>query len=115
MFTAIENKIYINQSSVIGEINKLTGYPKSEVYSIFNALSNIIIDKASTVENETEIKICNGIRIVAKYRKLNNIDINLCKDGYMNDNSDRLSLKAKFSDTYKKKIKNKRNHKMTVY
>lgn len=103
----MKQKTYYNQDYVANEIHKLTGYSKQEVCSVLDALSFTVIDHASDITDETgelEIKISTGIKISAKKQSARNTDANLCPSGFMNTSKDRIMIKAKLTDDYKKKI-----------
>ena len=52
---------------------------------------------------ETEIRICNGVKVFAKYFKSGTYHSNLYKDGNLNT-SDKIMVKSKITDSMKQKI-----------
>lgn len=96
--------MYYNQNSIIDDINKKTGCSKQEVCSILDALSVVILDKASDTVDETEIKISTGIKILAKKQFAKDADTNLYNSGFMDKPKDKILIKARLTDNYKKKI-----------
>lgn len=103
----MNHKTYYNQDYIANEIHKLTGYSKQEVYSVLDALSVTVIDQASNITDEIgelEIKISTGIKISAKKQSAKDTDANLFSAGFMNIPKDRIIMKAKLTDDYKRKI-----------
>lgn len=99
----VKIKEYYNQEFIAKEISKETGYNISDVNNILNTLSKIMINKMSETSNETEIKICSGIKILAKIKDLRDFNSNLnIKSAY-----EKIMIYPKITDDFKNKINNK--------
>lgn len=99
----MQEKTYYNQNSLIDFIHQKTGYAKDQVYEILNALSTVIAEKTSETINETEIKICTGIKVSSKFLKSGEYHSNLHKDGVIAP-TDKVITKVKLSKAYKQTI-----------
>ena len=62
------------------------------------------MQKAAATMDETEIKISTGIKISAKRQLAKDADMNLYHSGFMNKPQDKIIVKARLTDNFKKKI-----------
>ncbi|MBD5137153.1 MAG: hypothetical protein K2I03_10905 [Lachnospiraceae bacterium] len=77
-------------------------------------MSETIIDKASDTEDEIEIKVSSGIKIFAKKQFAKDADMNLYNSGFMGKPKDKILIKAKLTDNYKKKINELHRKKINI-
>lgn len=102
--TIQERKIYYNQKYVIDKIHNDTGCSIREISNVLNSLRNLVKDKLSDRNINSEIKIFPGLKVTSKYISTEQSKLNLCKNGTINSGY-LLYLNGEFSNRFKNEIK----------
>lgn len=102
----IQEKIYYSQKYIIDEIHNRTGYSTDDVTRILNSLNDVVRDKFSDADDYVEIKIFPGLKITSQYvlPEQSRSNLNIANMNYI------LSLKAAFSDYFRKEIRTLHDH-----
>lgn len=104
------NTICYGQNEIINIISKNTKYPKNLISNVMRSLSDTLDDLLSSTTTNTEIKILHGLKLYAAFLPHDIVKSNLSKTGYM-ETKDRIKIKARFTDDYKRKVNNSYNKK----
>lgn len=99
-----EKKKYYNQQYVIDEIHNATGCSIREINCILNSLRNVVREKLSDRDNNSEIKIFPGLKVSSRYIPAEQSNLNLCNNGTIKTDY-LLYLNGEFSNRFKREIK----------
>lgn len=96
----IRDKNYYNIKNIAEEIHRKTGYSPDDITSILKSLGDVVKDKVSD-EGNVEIKLFPGLKVTSRLIKPNDSksNLNISKIGFI------LSIKASFSDHFKKEVR----------
>ena len=91
--------------NIAEEIHRKTGYSPDDITNILKSLGDVVKDKVSDGDN-VEIKLFPGLKETSKLIQPNDSKSNLdiSKIGFF------LSIKASFSDHFKKEVRTMRNN-----
>ncbi len=97
--------VYYSQKYLINEIHNRTGYPVRDINNIFGSLRNVVRDKLSDSSVDVEIKLFPGLSVTSRHIPLDRSVTNLCNKDAINSDY-LLYLNGRFSDRFKKEIRN---------
>lgn len=95
---------YYNQKYVIEQIHIDTGYSIREISGILTSLRNVVQDKLSDRDIDSEIKIFPGLKVTSKYIPSEQSNLNLCNNGTIHSDY-LLYLNGEFSNRFKNEVK----------